>query len=77
MDSSIKTNQETKETNKQNLVKTAHGVVAEKIKNKMCYAKAGLMGATCQIASSSSEYIYLKIIACYRFPSIVIDFVNR
>ena len=58
-------------------MKTAPGVVAENIKNKMCYAKASLMGAACQIASSCSEYIYLKIIACYRFPSIVIDFVNR
>ena len=53
-------------------MKIAPGVVAENI-----YAKAGLMGAACQIASSRSEYIYLKIIACYRFPSIVIDFVNR
>ena len=46
-----KTNQETKEPKKWNLVKTALGGVTEVIKNKMCSAKAGLMGFACQIAS--------------------------
>ena len=51
-------------------MKTAPGVVAELvIKNRMCQARAGLMGVACQIASSFIDY--------HGFPSIVADFVNR
>ena len=54
-------------------MKTAPGVTAEVIKNKMCYFKAGLMGVAGQKALSCSEYINVKIIAGYRLLSIPIN----